>query len=326
MRSLLWFCLLLMVVVAAIFQRTPLGAAVAAPPVPDAAAEPPAAKEAAAKKAAAKEAGESGAEEASRYIRISKTEGGLPKALETSIVRYVGGKQSSHPGVVVDLVGVVHVGQKEYYRQLDKRLKTYDVVLYELVAPNGTRVAPEEVAASRSPLGAVQLGMRDMLNLEFQLQHIDYSAKNFRHADMSPDEFLADMEDRGDSILKMGLRMMGAGLATQAASGSDAGMLRALLSGEDRPKKMKQVMAQQLIDMEAMTAGLDDAAGENTLIRGRNARAFEVLKEEIEAGKKRIAVFYGAGHLPDMAERLEQDFQLRPTTVEWFPAWNLQKN
>lgn len=333
MRSLLWFCLLLTFVVAAICRLAGLEPAVAAPPAPqDAATQNASARDAKpaeeAKPAGEETAGEEAAKsaETSRYIRISKTDAGHPQGLETSIVRYVGTKDSPHPDLVVDLVGVVHVGQKEYYQQLDKRLSTYDVVLYELVAPNGTRVAPEEVAASRSPLSAVQLGMRDMLNLQFQLQHIDYSAKNFRHADMSPDEFLEDMEGRGDSILKMGLRMMGAGLATQAASASDAGMLRALLSGEDRSKKMKQVMAQQLIDMESMTAGLDDAQGQNTLIRSRNAKAFEVLREEIEAGKKRIAVFYGAGHLPDMAERLEQDFKLQSSTVEWFQAWNLQKN
>ena len=162
-----------------------------------------------------------------------------------------------------------------------------------------------------------------MLNLEFQLEHIDYMSKNFRHADMSPDEFMDDMEERGDSLWKMGLRMMGAGLATQAAGGGDAGIMIAMMAGEDRPKKLKQSMAKQLVDVEVMTAGLDDANGENTLIRGRNIKAFKVLKEEVAAGKKNIAVFYGAGHLQDMAERLEGEFSMKPTTSEWFQAWDL---
>jgi hypothetical protein len=263
---------------------------------------------------------------AERFIRLTKTERGLSKALETSIVRYQGADGSKHAGLIVDLVGVVHIGQKEYYQELDKRLKGYDVVLYELVAPDGTRVRPEDVGADRSPLSAMQLGMRDMLNLEFQLQHIDYMAKNFRHADMSPDEFMDDMEKRGDSLMKMGLRMMGAGLASSAAAGGDSGLLLALMAGEDRPKRMKQAMSRQLIDVEVMTAGLDDASGNNTLIRGRNIKAFQVMREEIEAGKKRIAVFYGAGHLPDMAERLESDFGLKEVSTEWLPAWDLQRN
>jgi hypothetical protein len=263
---------------------------------------------------------------ASKFVRLTETENGRPKGLETSIVRFKGPKDSRHEGVVVDLVGVVHIGQKEYYEQLKKKLATYDVVLYELVAPDGTRVRPEDATAGRSPLTAMQIGMRDMLNLEFQLEYIDYMAKNFRHADMSPDEFMEDMDARGDSLWKMGLRMMGAGLATQAASGGDAGMLMAMMSGKDRAKKLKQVMSKQLVDVEVMTAGMDDADGQNTLIRGRNVKAFTVLKEEIEAGKKKIAVFYGAGHLADMAERLESDFSMKPTKTEWLQAWDLQRN
>lgn len=319
-RWLHWrvFCLLALCPLAA------LQVAAADPPTSSRASDAGDAAQAAAEPAAA-EAG-TDAERASRFIRISKTDQGHPQALETSIIRYVAPESSAHEGLIVDLVGVVHIGQKEYYEEIDKRLKTYDVVLYELVAPDGTRVLPEDIDASRSPLSAVQLGMRDMLNLQFQLQHIDYMAENFRHADMSPEQFVEDMESRGDSVVKMGMRMMGAGLASQAATAGDAGMMMALFSGKDRPKRMKQVMARQLTEMEAVTAGIDDAQGNNTLIKGRNVRAFEVLGEEIESGKKRIAVFYGAGHLPDMADRLENEFQLQPSTVEWFQAWDLQRN
>ena len=42
--------------------------------------------------------------------------------------------------VVVDLIGAVHVGEKAYYEALNKQFEDYDAVLYELVAPEGTRV------------------------------------------------------------------------------------------------------------------------------------------------------------------------------------------
>ena len=50
-------------------------------------------------------------------------------------------------------------------------------------------------------------------------------AENFRHADMSPEEFVEDLERRGDSIWKMVARMMGAGIASSSTTGGDAGML-----------------------------------------------------------------------------------------------------
>ncbi len=259
------------------------------------------------------------------YLRISKNDDQSPRALETAIVRFVGTEGSKHAGKTVDLVGVVHIGQLEYYKDLKERLAKYDTVLYELVAPDGTRIRPEDLEDRRSLLASMQTGMKDMLNLEYQLEHIDYLAKNFRHADMSPDEFMEDMKSRGDDLWKMFARMMGAGLATQAATGGDAGMLMALLSA-DRSMKLKQVMARQLADVDLVTAGMDDASGSNTLIKGRNRKAFEVLQAELESGKRSVAVFYGAGHLSDMAKRLEKDFGMKATTTTWLTAWDLQRN
>lgn len=86
---------------------------------------------------------------------------------------------------------------------------------------------------------------------------------------------------------------------------------------------MKSAMANQLVDMEAITTGINDANGENTLIKGRNAKAFEVLKEELANGKETIAVFYGAGHLSDMAARLEKDFGMKAGETTWLDAWDL---
>ena len=290
-------------------------------------AEPPAAQDAAKEKPAAQATADSKSEETSAplYLRVHKSEAGKPIALQTAIARFRGHKGTQYEGQVVDLVGVVHIGQRDYYVDLNDRLSKYDTVLYELVAPDGTRIRPEDLEKRRSLLASMQSGMKDMLNLEYQLELIDYMAENFRHADMSPDEFVEDFARRGDSIWKMAARMMGAGLASQASTGGDAGMLLAIFSS-DRSKRMKQVMARQLVDIELVTAGIDDANGENTLIKGRNAKAFKILKEELDAGKKKVAVFYGAGHLPDMADRLEEEFGMQTKKTTWLDAWDLTKN
>ena len=259
-----------------------------------------------------------------QYIRIKKSDSGEPQALQTAIVRYAGKKGTKNAGKIVDLVGVVHIGQREYYEDLNKKLGKYDSVLYELVAPDGTRIKPEDLKKSRSVIGSMQSGMKDMLNLENQLELIDYLAKNFRHADMSPEEFAKDLERRDDSVLKMVARMMGAGLANQSGGG-DAGMLFALLSN-DRSKRLKQTMAKQLVDVGTMSAGMNDANGENTIIKGRNAKAFSILEDELSGDSKRVAVFYGAGHLPDMAERLEDDFEMVERKTNWLDAWDLTRN
>ncbi len=256
------------------------------------------------------------------YLRIHKTESGKPIALETAIRRFTAGSGHRYAGAQVDLVGVIHIGERDYYQQLNELLSHYDAVLYELVAPDGTRIKPEDLANRRSVLASMQSGMKDMLELEYQLALIDYQAENFVHADMSPEEFMKDMESRGDDLWKMFARLMGAGLASQ--TGGELGILSAMMS-DNRTLKLRRVFAKQLLDADAVTAGMDDAQGENTLIKGRNRKAFEVLERELAAGKRKIAVFYGAGHLNDMAERLKTDFGLadQPDEAKWLAAWNL---
>lgn len=257
------------------------------------------------------------------YLRISRLDDGRPKALETAIVTFQGVPGSRYQDRQVDLVGVVHIGQLEYYQQLDELLAQYDVVLYELVAPDGTRIRPQDLQQRRSLIASMQTGMKDMLNLEYQLEHINYLAENFRHADMTPEEFAEDMASRGDGLVKMLARMMGASMASQGSS--DLSLLLALVS-DRRAMMLKQSLAKQLLDVDIALAGMDDASGENTLIRGRNRKAMRVLAEELDAGKQRVAVFYGAGHLQDMAQRLEEDFQMRTTGSKWLAAWDLQRN
>ena len=61
----------------------------------------------------------------------------------------------------------------------------------------------------------------------------------------------------------------------------------------------------------------------STIINHRNAKALEVMKRELASGKKKVALFYGAGHLPDMERRLMSDFQMKRGGQFWMEAWKL---
>src|SRR2546426_8239192 len=64
---------------------------------------------------------------ASKFMRITKDDEGQPLALETAIVRY---KSASGEGdLVVDLVSVVHIGERAYYQKLNKQFTQYDALL-----------------------------------------------------------------------------------------------------------------------------------------------------------------------------------------------------
>lgn len=257
------------------------------------------------------------------WVRVDLDEAGKPRSMQTAIVTY---KSKTDPAVAVDLVGAVHVGDKSYYEALNERFKQYDALLYELVAPDGTIVEKGRGTSSRHPLGALQNSMKQMLDLEHQLEQVDYTCKNFVHADMSPDDFTESMKNREESFLKMYFRMIGTSLAYQSrmtakGESADADILRAMLS-KDRPRQLKIALAKQLADMESMLAAFGGEEG-STIITERNKKALEVLKEQLGKDKKKIGIFYGAGHLNDMHERLEKDFQLQPAEIIWLPAWKL---
>jgi hypothetical protein len=268
------------------------------------------------------------AEGRGKYIRLDRDKAGEPLALETAVVRF-SPEDSAQPAVSVDLIGAVHVGEKAYYEDLNKRFEDYDVVLYELVAPPGTRI-PKGAKPGSHPVAMLQNGLKDLLGLEHQLQYIDYSKANLVHADMSPDDFSKSMADRNESFVSMFFRMLGQGIAQQSkqqAQGkatSELDLLAALFDS-NRAWAMKRVMAEQFENMEGMMEALDGPGG-STIITERNKVALQRLSEQIAAGKKKIAIFYGAGHMPDIEKRLAADFHLRRSSEQWLPAWKLAKD
>jgi len=256
-----------------------------------------------------------------RFIRLRRDDDGEPIALETSITRY-SKPAAGVEGPTVDLIGAVHIADKSYFEQLNRAFADYDVVLYELVAPKDA--VPQPGQRSVHPVSALQVGMKNMLELEFQLDHIDYTAENMRHADFTPDEFARSMKDRGESPLKLLFRMLGQSIAQQAESTSrttDAQMLAALFS-RDRAHKLKCIMAEQFQDMKT-TAALFEGPDGSTILTERNKRAMTELKDAIRTGSKRIAIFYGAAHLPDMQTRLREEHGFELQSERWLAAWAL---
>jgi hypothetical protein len=257
-----------------------------------------------------------------KLLRIVRDIHGDPISLATPII-HLASKDPSRAVLSVDLIGAVHIGEKSYYEKLNKTFEQYDAVLYEMVAPKNMR--PAAGAHSGSTISAIQLGMSNFLNLQFQLDGIDYTKKNFVHADMSPVEFAKSMADRSESIWTMLAQMMGASIAQQAgqSDASDTDLLLALFD-KHRAIQFKRYAAGQFADAEGVLGALDGPRG-STIITERNKAALKVLGDEIIDGKKKLAIFYGAGHLADMEKRVREAFGLeRSGGVQWLEAWNLR--
>jgi hypothetical protein len=263
-------------------------------------------------------------EEGGRFLRLARDDEGSPLALEAAIVRCAP-RDCQRKVPTVDLISAVHVAEKSYYNELNRLFVTYDTVLFELVAPRGTRVPRGGIQPSGNPVSLLQNAMTNLLELEFQLEGIDYTAGNLVHADMSPQQFAESMRRRGESMFQLFFRMLGYAMARQAEEPGGGGDLRLLLAlfDENRALAIKRVLAEQFEDLEGSLNAIEGPDG-STLISERNKVALEVLREQIAAGKQKLAIFYGAGHMSDFERRLGEDFDLVPVSTRWLTAWDLR--
>lgn len=260
------------------------------------------------------------AEDKIEFVRVTK-DGKKLQAMQTAVVTYSNPAEPDGPKVT--LIGAVHVAEPEYYSQLNTLFRQYDSLLFEMVMESDGQV-PEPSERGVSPVSTIQVGMKDALGLTFQLDEIDYKAKNFVHADMTPKEFFDTMKARKEGLMQIMFRSLGAGIAMQSnGKSNDLNLITAAI-GDDPQKGLRRALAEQMVEMDGQMAGLSGSDGKSTLITERNAKAFEVLDKQIKDGRKNLGIFYGAGHLKDMHERLEKEFGMRPEKVDWLDAWTLR--
>lgn len=262
------------------------------------------------------------------FLRMQLSEG-QPQSLDTAVVSYRGHGSS---GAAVDLIGAVHIGEAAYYDRLNELFDSYDVLLYELVAPEGTSI-PKGGKRSEgfNPVAMLQNGAKNMLGLEAQLERIDYTKPHFVRADMTPRQIAQKMDERGDNALTLALDTFADVMRQQNLRNRmpDSNRIAALdqeISLTDmlgNPLKMKRLLAQQFADTGSIDQAMGDALNQ-LLIVDRNAEALKGLQKQLAAGKRKIGIFYGAAHLPDLEKHLVDDFGLKKTKHEWLVAWDLQ--
>lgn len=264
----------------------------------------------------------------SKFVQIKRDKDGKAKFLQTAVARYVPAK--GNKDLVVDLVSVVHIGERKYYNQLNKLFEDYDAVLFELVMPKGAKVPKGGGKGSGNPLSMLQEMMTMVLQLDLQTKCIDYTCTNFVHADLSPKEMGDLMEKRGENALTLTLSIAADLLREQNKmqnkinpnAGTPLDDPFKLLMDPQAPSKLKAMMAEQMEQMADGT-GLGKTLNQ-LLIDDRNAACMKILQQQIVQGKKKIAIFYGAAHMPDFETRLIQDYGMKLQNVQWYNAWDLE--
>ena len=256
-------------------------------------------------------------------LKEVRVDGDAPKG--TQVIRYaadakapVQGLQVAlihmlHPktGRRVDLVGAVHMADLAYFREVQRLLEQVDVVLYEMVKPKDARPEdkpPETPAGEFSPRD-LQKRLAEGLGLKFQLDAISYDRPHFLHADLTLEQFTGAS---GGQAMGEQVKVLGPLLGTLAG----------LLKGAGGTQRMlKDMLGRALGEMkpEDLGAMLGDGTRELLLDR-RNETCVRCLLE-VPAASKKVAIFYGAAHLPDLEVRL-RDQGYERVAARWLTAWD----
>ena len=263
------------------------------------------------------------AQEEADYVRWVEDKSG--DSLQVAVVSF------THPGgQKLDLVGAVHIGDKAYYEELNKRFKGYDAVLYELVGGPMPKTRQEKEArragrdsSSLAWVGTMHEKLKQSLALASQMDEVDYSPENFVHADMSLEEFQKSREEKNESFLGLMVKawLVQSELQGQSDTSKDLAQLMKILLSSDSATELKRMVGSQFHMVEELVTGIEGSEG-SVIIGARNDVALKVLAQQLLTDKKRFAIFYGAAHLPDMERKLRAAGWKKQRT-EWLKAWNL---
>lgn len=248
--------------------------------------------------------------------------------LETADVVYVDPR-----GRVVRLVSAVHIAERSYFDGIAKDFALRDAVLYEMVKPKDAD-APQQGQRTGSGIVEMQRFMKDTLGLEYQLDSIDYTRPNFVHADLDAETFQKLQVARGETFEMMFLQAMMKVMRGQDPDAAQPDLARQdpekmledvikLLTRPDSQRQIRAILARQISDIEKHgdALGLDKPGG-SVIIHERNKAAISALESALKDGRKDVAIFYGAAHMPDMATRLVA-LGFKPVATEWRMAWDL---
>jgi hypothetical protein len=256
------------------------------------------------------------------YVRYSKST--APASVETAVVTMV-----APQGQTLDLVAALHLGEPAYYKALNERFKRYDAVLYELILPE--EMAGQQLPAqldTGSGLSGFQGMMAHAMGLATQLDKIDYSAKNFVHADLTREALSKSMDARHENMMTYVSHLMTSTSAPGATANigvSDKELaqldLMAVLSGRGTArdqKILKKIMAATMTGSDSLLTAMGDTA----IIAERNTAAMKVVDAQLARGKRNMALYYGAAHMPDLEARLQKKGWKRQGS-SWLQAWTI---
>jgi hypothetical protein len=237
-------------------------------------------------------------------------------------------------GADVWLVAVTHIGTSNYYAELQRFLDARGRVLFEAIR------ADESGHPRRGEEYSLQADLAKALGLAFQLDQINYDRPNFRNSDLSVEELArlfsppTNAVPSPDGVPAEGAVEFGALVQAMTGEGLMGGLARlgvgVLASSKRLQAATKVAMIEvlgQLPNDLTQIAGLPPGMQRlmQILVEERNEAVVRDVRKALAQRPPlhSMAVFYGAGHMAHLEQRLCRALGYRPAEERWLTAFDV---
>ena len=280
--------------------------------------------------------------EPENYIRVHKTEEGEVQ-LQVVIREFEPTEKSPKGAPLLSLVGVAHIGDKAYFKKIQTYLAGPEAVLFEGVGFYATREERRQRkpgaggSKSKDFEGSAQHKMADSLGLSFQPLEMDYDKENFYNSDLSMTEFMEYFQPGGKNSIITGDpeedKEAQQFMAVLAGSSIAANIAQGILKFFGQSPKLQGIS--RLVLIETLGAVGNDLAQAGAvpdsmsklmklIINRRNRVVLQDLKVFLRRKDiDHLAIFYGAGHMPDLEARIIKNHGYKPARDKWLTCFSV---
>lgn len=255
------------------------------------------------------------------------------KALQTPIYT-LSNRDSS---IRVKLIGVIHVGDLEYYQELKKIIRDLDFLFYEgirmshsnlpITLPYGVKNESEKTKQDVKSFTHLQ----NQIALSFKfVEQADYlrPESNWINADVNLNQFTEILQKTNLSLEALSKNLS---LDNKNIFEQDKESRETLKYDSDQKNLLhwyKRKMAVYLVkSANDLCFNEEMKVPREVIIIERNKVALGYLKEKLRSpNPSELGLLYGAAHIPHFVETLKNEHDFQVNSIEWVDAWSLNSN
>lgn len=255
------------------------------------------------------------------------------KALQTPIYT-LSNRDSS---IRVKVIGVIHVGDLEYYQELKKIIRDLDYLFYEGIRMNHSSIPIFLPYGVKNESERTKQDVKSFTNLQNQIalsfkfvEQADYlrPESNWINADVNLNQFTEILQKTNLSLEALSKNLS---LDNKNIFEQDNESRETLKYDSDQKNLLhwyKRKMAVYLVkSAKDLCFNEEMKIPREAIIVERNKVALGYLKEKLRSSNpSELGLLYGAAHIPHFVETLKNEHDFQVNSIEWVDAWSLNSN